>query len=80
MPTSWLRRVIFKIVMSQYCEFFIMVVIIANVVFLTLTHANMDNKWQSFLSWSNVVFTAIFTFEGVLKMIAIGLWNYLKVR
>eukprot|EP00878_Enallax_costatus_P032193 GHUV01035311.1.p1 GENE.GHUV01035311.1~~GHUV01035311.1.p1 ORF type:complete len:212 (+),score=29.33 GHUV01035311.1:258-893(+) len=78
MPTSWLRRIIFKVAMSQYCEFFIMVVIVANVVFLTLTHANMDDKWQSVLSWSNVVFTAIFTFEALLKMVAIGLWNYLK--
>lgn len=76
--SSW-RRAVFKVVMSEHCEFFIMVVIIANVIFLTLTHADMDDSWQAFLSYSNVVFTGIFTAEALLKMIAIGLLPYLKV-
>lgn len=73
------RLPVFKVVMSQYCEFFILVVIVANVVFLTLTHADMDEHWQHFLSYSNIVFTAIFTLEALLKIIAIGPWAYLRV-
>lgn len=77
---SPLRSAVFQVVMSDYCEFFFMAVIVANVVILMMTHADMSVSWQTFMSSSNIVFTGIFVMEALLKMIAIGVWPYLKVK
>lgn len=56
-----------------------MAVIILNVLVMATTHAGMNNAWQDFMSYANLAFTAFFTVEAVLKVIALGLRQYIRV-
>ena len=49
-----------------------MILIIANVLVMSMTHADMSDEWTSTLFFLNTVFAAIFLLEAILKLIAFG--------
>jgi hypothetical protein len=73
------RVAVFKAVMSSSCELLVMAAIIANVLIMALTHADMSERWQAFMSYANVGFTVFFTLEAAAKLLALGWKQYLRV-
>jgi hypothetical protein len=71
---------VFKAVTSSSCELLVMAAIIANVLVMALTHADMSQAWQDFMSYANVGFTVFFTLEAAAKLVALGWKQYLRVR
>jgi hypothetical protein len=65
--------------MSSYCELLVMAAIIGNVLIMALTHADMSQAWQDFMSYANVGFTVFFTVEAAAKLLALGCRQYLRV-
>ena len=78
-PTNVVRRWIYDAVISEVFDNFMIVVILANVVSMCMTHEGESAAWIFALSMSNVVFTGIFVVEMLLKWIALGLPAYFKV-
>ena len=78
-PTNVVRRWIYDAVISEFFDNFMIVVILANVVSMCMTHEGESAAWVFALSMSNVVFTGIFVIEMLLKWIALGLPAYFKV-
>lgn len=74
------RVAVFKAVISSWAELLVMAAIIANVLLMALTHADMSPAWQDFMSYANVGFTAFFTLEAAAKLLALGWRQYLRVR
>lgn len=57
-----------------------MAAIIANCLVMAMTHADMNETWQDFMTWANVAFTAFFTVEILAKFVALGFKAVLRVR
>ncbi|XP_071488688.1 LOW QUALITY PROTEIN: sodium channel protein 1 brain-like [Diadema antillarum] len=72
-PLNPLRRLMINIYTNQYFDVFVMLTIVANCVILTQdTPRPPDEPEPAFLSISEYVFTAIYTVEMVVKIIARG--------
>ena len=71
-PGEGLRRIIFDLVTTDEFDAVIMILIIANVLVMSMTHADMSDEWTSTLFFLNTVFAAIFLLEAILKLIAFG--------
>mmetsp|Transcript_6417 Transcript_6417/g.22602 ORF Transcript_6417/g.22602 Transcript_6417/m.22602 type:complete len:1664 (+) Transcript_6417:339-5330(+) len=72
------RRAVFHIVMDDRFDAFILSMILLNVFFMALTHANMTDAWVNALFIANTLFAAIFLMEAVLKLYALGYRDYFK--
>jgi hypothetical protein len=70
---------IFHLVMSPVFDNLILLLIVANVASLLMTHDNMSEEWNLAMTYCNVAFTAVFTLEAVLKLVALGLPRYVAV-
>ncbi|XP_053732385.1 sodium channel, voltage-gated, type I-like, alpha isoform X2 [Synchiropus splendidus] len=77
---AWLRfkEVVKLIVMDPFVDLTITICIVLNTLFMALEHHPMDETFQSVLATGNIVFTAIFTAEMVLKIIALHPYYYFK--
>ncbi|TKS84186.1 Voltage-dependent N-type calcium channel subunit alpha-1B [Collichthys lucidus] len=67
-----------KFVVSPPFEYAIMTLIALNTVVLMMKFYDAPVLYESMLKYLNIVFTALFTLECVLKIIAFGPLNYLK--
>uniref|UniRef100_A0A3B4XKR9 Voltage-dependent N-type calcium channel subunit alpha n=1 Tax=Seriola lalandi dorsalis TaxID=1841481 RepID=A0A3B4XKR9_SERLL len=67
-----------KFVVSPPFEYAIMTLIALNTVVLMMKFYGAPDLYESMLKYLNIVFTALFTLECVLKIIAFGPLNYLK--
>ena len=68
-----------KIAASTQFEWIILVIIVLNTVVLMLkdyTLLNTSPEYVNFLYLCNVVFTVLFTFEFIVKIMAYGIGNY----
>jgi len=79
LATSPWRAALFHVIMSDPFDMMIIGIIIANVLVMALTHANMSHSWQNFMSYSNLGFTAAFTLEACLKLLVLGFKQYFRV-
>eukprot|EP00808_Paulinella_micropora_P016231 g27052.t1 len=68
----------FQLVENTYTQAFILFVIVFNTVVLGLEHYEMSQQLINFMEISNLVFTAIFFLEMIIKMIAYGLRGYFE--
>ncbi|KAK3250718.1 Caveolin-2 [Cymbomonas tetramitiformis] len=75
-PTEEWRLMIFEVVSSTSFDIFIMANILLNVLFMSMTHADMSQSWEDALFWANTLFALIFTVEAVLKLIAFNPRQY----
>ncbi|XP_078018318.1 voltage-dependent N-type calcium channel subunit alpha-1B isoform X4 [Epinephelus lanceolatus] len=67
-----------KFVVSPPFEYAIMTLIALNTVVLMMKFYGAPELYESMLKYLNIVFTALFTLECILKIIAFGPLNYLK--
>ncbi|KAI5091433.1 voltage-dependent N-type calcium channel subunit alpha-1B isoform X2, partial [Silurus meridionalis] len=67
-----------KFVVSTPFEYSILTMIAINTVVLMMKFSSASKPYEDMLKWLNIIFTAIFTLECVLKIIAFGLVNYLR--
>ncbi|XP_078126806.1 voltage-dependent N-type calcium channel subunit alpha-1B isoform X1 [Sander vitreus] len=67
-----------KFVVSSPFEYAIMTLIALNTVVLMMKFYGAPDLYESMLKYLNIVFTALFTLECILKIIAFGPLNYLK--
>lgn len=78
-PENKSRKKVFKIVTSSKFDAIVMGVIITNVLFMALAHANMSQVWKSTMFIAGASFTAFFTVEAAVKIFALGIQDYFKV-
>ncbi|KAI3361703.1 hypothetical protein L3Q82_002061 [Scortum barcoo] len=67
-----------KFVVSPPFEYAIMTLIALNTVVLMMKFYGAPYLYEAMLKYLNIVFTALFTLECILKIIAFGPLNYLK--
>ncbi|XP_029921994.1 voltage-dependent N-type calcium channel subunit alpha-1B isoform X2 [Myripristis murdjan] len=67
-----------KFVVSPPFEYAIMTMIALNTIVLMMKFYGAPDLYESMLKYLNIVFTALFTLECILKIIAFGPLNYLK--
>lgn len=79
-PRQAWRAAVFRLVMSQHFDLAAMAAIVANCIVMAMTHADMNNTWQDFMTWANLGFTVFFTVEILLKFVALGFKAVLMVR
>ncbi|KXZ52367.1 hypothetical protein GPECTOR_9g411 [Gonium pectorale] len=77
-PAHKARAVLYDITMSKYFDGLVLSVVVINVAFMAMVHANMSDAWKAVMSISNAVFTAIFAVEAALKLTAFGPRSYLR--
>ncbi|KAG2498044.1 hypothetical protein HYH03_003805 [Edaphochlamys debaryana] len=77
-PENRFRRWAHSLITSREADWLIMGAILVNVVFMAMVHVDMNDTWQYVMSYSNLVFTAIFTVEASLKLIAFGPRTYFR--
>ena len=74
--SKW-RGSLFDFIQTKYFEFFIMSVIMLNMVTMMIQHYKQSTEISLALEYLNYVFTGIFTFEAVIRLIAMRL-EYFK--
>ncbi|TSK72080.1 Voltage-dependent N-type calcium channel subunit alpha-1B [Bagarius yarrelli] len=67
-----------RFVVSTPFEYSILTMIAVNTVVLMMKFSTASKPYEDMLKWLNIIFTALFTLECILKIIAFGLLNYLK--
>ncbi|XP_051959881.1 voltage-dependent N-type calcium channel subunit alpha-1B [Xyrauchen texanus] len=67
-----------KFVVSTPFEYSILTMIAINTVVLMMKFHKAPEPYEDMLKWLNTIFTALFTLECILKVIAFGPLNYLK--
>ncbi|KAI5726489.1 hypothetical protein M8J76_003596 [Diaphorina citri] len=73
-----LKHFIWRIVVSDYFEYFIMMLIVCNTVLLMMKFHQAPQLLKVILHYMNMAFTGSFLLECILKMIAFGIKNFFK--
>jgi hypothetical protein len=73
---SKIRKLIFKLVLSDYFDNFIMLVIALNTLFLCLDFHGAPFGLAKTVEIGNIIFVSIFGIEAVLKLLGLGLRYY----
>ncbi|TDH06943.1 hypothetical protein EPR50_G00118540 [Perca flavescens] len=79
---AWLKikKLVKLIVMDPFGDLTITICIVLNTLFMAMEHYSMNSGFTKMLYVGNVVFTAIFTAEMVLKIIALDPYYYFQER
>eukprot|EP01049_Picozoa_sp_SAG25_P004878 SAG25_NODE_318_length_9953_cov_9.168561_9_plen_756_part_00 len=73
-----IRVYCFRLATSDYCDYFIIVCILANVGLMMTQSYGQHSSWTIFLNTAELVFTGIFTLEAAIKIKGLGFDNYTK--
>ncbi|XP_066546296.1 voltage-dependent T-type calcium channel subunit alpha-1H [Amia ocellicauda] len=65
---------------SHYLDLFITFIIGINVVTMSMEHYNQPKSLEEALKYCNYVFTIVFVFEALLKLVAFGFRRFFKDR
>jgi len=71
-PTANWRKKVHRLVTRQAFDIVIMACIILNMIQMALFYEGATDGYLGFLELVNYVFTAVFTLEAILKLIAFG--------
>jgi hypothetical protein len=71
-PKNKFRKKLHSIVTSNYFDIFIMVCIVLNMLQMAIDYEGSSKTYNNVLLYINLLFTAIFTIECILKLIAFG--------
>ncbi|XP_069066231.1 voltage-dependent T-type calcium channel subunit alpha-1H isoform X4 [Pleurodeles waltl] len=77
---SPVRRYIHTLCTSHYLDLFITFIIGINVITMSMEHYNQPESLEEALKYCNYVFTIVFVFEAVLKLVAFGFRRFFKDR
>ncbi|MED6278298.1 Sodium channel protein type 2 subunit alpha [Characodon lateralis] len=77
----WLKikQIVKLIVMDPFTDLAITMCIVLNTLFMAMEHHEMEKWFANMLYVGNLVFTAIFTVEMILKIIALDPYYYFQV-
>ncbi|KXZ48370.1 hypothetical protein GPECTOR_28g777 [Gonium pectorale] len=70
------RQALYEFVMSRPFMHSIDAVVLVNILFMMLNHADMSPAWVAALMWGDLAFAAIFAVEAVLQATALGPAQY----
>ncbi|KAM7148662.1 voltage-dependent T-type calcium channel subunit alpha-1H isoform 2-T3 [Molossus nigricans] len=74
------RRSIHSLCTGHYLDLFITFIIGVNVITMSMEHYNQPKSLDEALKYCNYVFTIVFVFEAVLKLVAFGFRRFFKDR
>ncbi|XP_063790950.1 voltage-dependent T-type calcium channel subunit alpha-1H isoform X2 [Pseudophryne corroboree] len=74
------RRYIHTLCTSHYLDLFITFIIGINVITMSMEHYNQPKSLEEALKYCNYVFTIVFVFEALLKLVAFGFRRFFKDR
>ncbi|XP_063270116.1 voltage-dependent T-type calcium channel subunit alpha-1H isoform X2 [Prinia subflava] len=74
------RRSIHSLCTSHYLDLFITFIIGVNVITMSMEHYNQPKSLDEALKYCNYVFTIVFVFEALLKLVAFGFRRFFKDR
>ncbi|NXF90916.1 CAC1H protein, partial [Eubucco bourcierii] len=74
------RKYIHSLCTSHYLDLFITFIIGVNVITMSMEHYNQPKSLDEALKYCNYVFTIVFVFEAVLKLVAFGFRRFFKDR
>uniref|UniRef100_A0A8C3VF66 Calcium voltage-gated channel subunit alpha1 H n=1 Tax=Catharus ustulatus TaxID=91951 RepID=A0A8C3VF66_CATUS len=74
------RRYIHSLCTSHYLDLFITFIIGVNVITMSMEHYNQPKSLDEALKYCNYVFTIVFVFEALLKLVAFGFRRFFKDR
>uniref|UniRef100_A0A8C5SPI3 Sodium channel protein n=1 Tax=Laticauda laticaudata TaxID=8630 RepID=A0A8C5SPI3_LATLA len=75
-----IKKKVGVIVMDPFTDLIITLCIVMNTLFMALDHYKMTPQFEQALSSGNMIFTAIFTAEMILKIIAMDPYHYFQQR
>ncbi|XP_054614770.1 sodium channel protein type 4 subunit alpha B-like isoform X2 [Dunckerocampus dactyliophorus] len=75
----WCKLRLHHFVMDPFFDLAITVCVILNTVFMAMEHYPMSWEFEAMLSQAYLVFTAIFTAEVLIKLLAMGPYLYFQV-
>ena len=75
-PEGKWRRSMHLVVTSNFFEDFIMAAIFINILFMAMTKEGMSDTYEATLFYANIIFTAIFTLEAIMRIIGLGAEPY----
>ncbi|KAF1386253.1 hypothetical protein PFLUV_G00092600 [Perca fluviatilis] len=76
----WLKQRLYAFVTNPFFDLGIVVCIVLNTVFMSLDHYPMTEKFWQILGEANLVFSAIFAAEMVLKLVAMDPYGYFQTH
>ena len=79
-PRNRCQYKIWEFVTSQFFEYGIFIIILLNTTTLAMKHYPSDPEMDSILDILNLVFTGVFFFEALLKILALNPKNYFGDR
>ncbi|XP_040295213.1 voltage-dependent T-type calcium channel subunit alpha-1H isoform X3 [Bufo bufo] len=74
------RKYIHSLCTSHYLDLFITFIIGINVITMSMEHYNQPKSLEEALKYCNYVFTIVFVFEALLKLVAFGFRRFFKDR
>uniref|UniRef100_A0A8D2LVQ8 Calcium voltage-gated channel subunit alpha1 H n=1 Tax=Varanus komodoensis TaxID=61221 RepID=A0A8D2LVQ8_VARKO len=74
------RKYIHTLCTSHYLDLFITFIIGVNVITMSVEHFNQPKSLDEVLKYCNYVFTIVFVFEAMLKLVAFGFRRFFKDR
>ncbi|NXI76384.1 CAC1H protein, partial [Rhipidura dahli] len=74
------RSYIHSLCTSHYLDLFITFIIGVNVITMSMEHYNQPKSLDEALKYCNYVFTIVFVFEALLKLVAFGFRRFFKDR
>eukprot|EP00057_Strongylocentrotus_purpuratus_P015657 XP_011670131.1 PREDICTED: voltage dependent calcium channel L-type isoform X4 [Strongylocentrotus purpuratus] len=77
-PKNPKQHLVWKLVTSRAFEYFIFVLIMVNTIILAMKYRTQTEAYKNVLDYMNIVFTAVFTVEFLLKIIAYKPKNYFR--
>jgi len=75
-PSNPFRFKFYKLVQSKIFDYFILTIILMNILTMTMTYEGMTMQLENILKYINMVFTFVFIFECVAKLIGLGFQGY----
>uniref|UniRef100_A0A670ZXD6 Sodium channel protein n=1 Tax=Pseudonaja textilis TaxID=8673 RepID=A0A670ZXD6_PSETE len=75
-----IKKKVGVVVMDPFTDLIITLCIVMNTLFMALDHYKMTPQFEQALSSGNMIFTAIFTAEMILKIIAMDPYHYFQQR
>ncbi|XP_059190594.1 sodium channel protein type 4 subunit alpha B-like isoform X2 [Centropristis striata] len=75
----WLKQKLYTFITNPFFDLGIIICLIANTIFMAMEHYPLTERFEWTLSVAELVFTAIFTAELLVKVVAMDPYKYFQV-
>jgi len=73
-----IRSLIYKMTINQYFDYFILLCVCANTIVMALEGLVVDQDEILIMENISTIFTFLFLIEAILKLISLGITNYVR--